>query len=418
MSRSLADIVLDFIAELRLAGVRISIAESLDAMRAIAAAGLSRVRMREALRASLIKDEADNSTFDALFGSFFEAPHRSSGDRRNSRGARIGVSGSGHGSGAGTDVRPEVTKPTLPLPTSDKPDTSTAEDDHQAGGKLLDSEGIDDAAGAEAAITESRFGQDFGSSLKWLDKTDARDLDAGTAGRIQRIETMPFADYSQLEYEQARDTLAILQRRLRLRLGRRMRVARRGRIDLRRTLHAAVQHGGALIDPRFRSRRPKHLDLLMLVDISGSVHYAATLMLELMAGARECFRRMHAFIFIDRLAAADFEQGHLVMTPPLDLHARSDYGRVGAELLAKHSGLLTRTTVTVVMGDARNNRRPPRLDLMRDIVRRCHSVMWLNPEPLDRWDSGDSIISAYSRVIPVIPSTNLRMLETALQTIG
>jgi uncharacterized protein with von Willebrand factor type A (vWA) domain len=55
MPMSLKNALLDFIAELRVAGVRISVAESLDAMHAVAAAGLERTRLRDALRAALIK---------------------------------------------------------------------------------------------------------------------------------------------------------------------------------------------------------------------------------------------------------------------------------------------------------------------------------------------------------------------------
>ena len=60
---TMRDALLAFIAELRSAGVRISVAESMDAMRAVAAVGLIRARMREALAATLIKDEADRVTY-------------------------------------------------------------------------------------------------------------------------------------------------------------------------------------------------------------------------------------------------------------------------------------------------------------------------------------------------------------------
>src|SRR5579883_2960156 len=65
--------LLGFIARLRAAGVRISVAESLDAAHAVAAAGLARSRMREALAAALIKDEADRPLFDREFDLYFSA---------------------------------------------------------------------------------------------------------------------------------------------------------------------------------------------------------------------------------------------------------------------------------------------------------------------------------------------------------
>jgi uncharacterized protein with von Willebrand factor type A (vWA) domain len=230
---------------------------------------------------------------------------------------------------------------------------------------------------------------------------------------------MPFDKFSDLDYDEARDALAPLIRRFRIRLGRRLRLARTGRIDFRRTIRAALQRGGALIDLNFRARRPRHVDLVILADISGSVRYAAQLMLELMAGARGCFRRVSSFVYVDHLAEADFEDGHLVMTPALDLYARSDFGRVLGELWERRTGLLTRGTIVVIMGDGRNNRLPARADLVREIVRACRAVVWLNPEDPARWGTGDSAIKQYAREVnAIVPSRNLRELQVALAAIA
>jgi uncharacterized protein with von Willebrand factor type A (vWA) domain len=188
-----------------------------------------------------------------------------------------------------------------------------------------------------------------------------------------------------------------------------------GRIDFRRTIRASLQHGGALGDLRFRARRPRHLDLLILADISGSVKYASTLMLEIVAGAAACFRRVRSFVYIDRLAEAGFEEGHLALTPPLDLYARSDFGSVLKELWSRRAALISRATVIVIMGDGRNNRRPARTDLLRDLARLSRTVLWLIPEPQARWNTGDSAIRQYAReCAALIPCENLRELERAL----
>src|SRR5262249_47863365 len=62
---------------------RISVAESIDAMNAVAAAGLEQARLREALAATLIKDEADRAIFDETFTKFFAAPPGTKGKRRH-----------------------------------------------------------------------------------------------------------------------------------------------------------------------------------------------------------------------------------------------------------------------------------------------------------------------------------------------
>jgi uncharacterized protein with von Willebrand factor type A (vWA) domain len=246
-------------------------------------------------------------------------------------------------------------------------------------------------------------------------ETETPGLEAGRAAALRTIERMPFANYSDLEFETARDVLGALKRRFRLRVSRRLRVAGAGRIDFRRTIRASLQHGGALGDLRFRARRPRHIDLLILADISGSMKYASTLMLEIVFGAAACFGRLRSFVFIDRLAEVSFEYGHLAMSPHLDLFARSDFGRVLSELWDRRAALISRATVIVIMGDGRNNRRPARADLLRDLARLSRATLWLIPEPQVRWNTGDSAIRQYARECSgLISCENLHELERGL----
>src|SRR5229473_2558629 len=93
---TLRDELLRFINQLRGAGVRISIAETLDAMNAISAAGLERAPMREALAATLIKDEDDRHIFEELFAIFFASARNPTDDGWRKPGAESSIApGSG-----------------------------------------------------------------------------------------------------------------------------------------------------------------------------------------------------------------------------------------------------------------------------------------------------------------------------------
>src|SRR5207244_166440 len=84
-------------------GVEVSVAESLDALVAVAAVGVEREPMREALAAALVKHEADRPAFDRLFDEAFplvggaEEGRR----RRRARGAGGGAVPTGAGRGGG-----------------------------------------------------------------------------------------------------------------------------------------------------------------------------------------------------------------------------------------------------------------------------------------------------------------------------
>ncbi len=422
--------LLDFVAELRTAGVRISIAESLDAMHAVAAAGIERLPMREALAAALIKDEADRPAFDELFARRFAPPQPHAGERRGRErrsgtfGAAGGPNPSGSASGDKTSTpKPEnETEPAIRQPRTADPRPKTSHGRVAKGIAAMEQDSGQAAKPAggpsdhdSARADESHIDPQYDGAAR----TGAIGSESARAAALRAIEQTPFSLYSDLEYETARAALTILSRRFRVRLARRLKLAGAGRIDLRRTLRAAIQHGGALGDLRFRTRRPRHLELLILADISGSMKYASTLMLELAAGAAGAFRRVRSFVYIDRLAEAGFERGRLVMTPPLDLYARSDFGRVLAELKARRAELISRATVIVIMGDGRNNRRPARTDLLRELGRNARAMLWLIPEAPERWNTGDSAIGQYAKVVDTLLLVrNLREMTVGLSRIA
>lgn len=417
----LRDQLVNFIASLRDAGVRISVAESIDAMNAVAAVGLERARMHEALAAALIKDEADRAVFDEAFESFFKASRTNRGEHPDQRGEQVSAAAGrgrpGENPTPRDDAQLRTDQPRDGEQSSDRDEKRSPSEAKPS--KKTKTAHRDDAEGkdAERKSDEARGREEQDGDSREESRTPG--IDAARVARLRAIERRPFDNFSDLDYDEARDALAPLIRRFRIRLGRRLRLAKTGRIDFRRTIRAAMQRGGAMIDLNFRARRPRHVDLMILADISGSVRYAAQLMLELMAGARGCFRRVSSFVYVDHLAEADFEQGHLVMTPALDLYARSDFGRVLGELWNRRTGLLTRSTIVVIMGDGRNNRLPARADVIREIARTCRAVVWLNPEDPARWGTGDSAIKQYAREVKLlVPSRNLRELQLGLSAIG
>src|SRR5580698_7691272 len=116
---SLRDAILELIADLRSAEVRISVAESLDAMRAMAAIGIERGPLREALAAALIKEEADRAIFDETFSRRFGSARPDYADAHRSRGERTGL----HGASGGPSE-------------SSMPDAAHAQPDDEAPGGL------------------------------------------------------------------------------------------------------------------------------------------------------------------------------------------------------------------------------------------------------------------------------------------
>src|SRR3989442_15109703 len=96
--------ILDFVQTLRArGGVEVSLAESLDALVAVAAVGVEREAMREALAAALVKHETDRRGFAVLFDGPLPLPGSAAGGGAggHARGAGGGGGPAGAGGGGG-----------------------------------------------------------------------------------------------------------------------------------------------------------------------------------------------------------------------------------------------------------------------------------------------------------------------------
>jgi uncharacterized protein with von Willebrand factor type A (vWA) domain len=382
--------LLAFAQELRAHGIGVSVAESMDAVAAVAAAGVERETLREALAATLVKDERDRATFDRLFEKAF--PLVAGGVAAEGRRRRpAGGSGGGAGRGRASQMGRSGSRP-----GSEEESTTPSGPGRR-----------DDARGHAVRRGEERSGEP---------RRDEHDRRAGRAARRQALLEQPLELLTARDVAEARDLVRELGARLRGRLARRERALRRGRLDLRRTLRAAVGSGGVPLRLRRRGRRPGRPDLVALCDLSGSVAAASELLLGLVAPAAGYFRRVHLFAYVDRLCAVSIEQGHVAPAGRLDLHARSDFGRVLADLWQRERDVLRRGTLVLVLGDARNNRLPPRADLLRAVRERVQRVLWLVPEPRTRWDTGDSVLRLYAASCDaVLECLTLGALVTAVR---
>ena len=62
-----------------------------------------------------------------------------------------------------------------------------------------------------------------------------------------------------------------------------------------------------------------------------------------------------------------------------------------------------------MLGDARTNQFDPMEWALADLRQRIRRVVWLNPEPPERWNTGDSVIRAYAPFCDaVLPCATLR----------
>jgi uncharacterized protein with von Willebrand factor type A (vWA) domain len=183
---------------------------------------------------------------------------------------------------------------------------------------------------------------------------------------------------------------ARLARVMRARLVRRDQIRRRGRrIDLRRTIHRNVSHGGMPFDLAWRRRKIKPLRLVVLLDASGSMSLYTAFFVRFLHGVVDAFREAEAFVFHTRLAHVSPSLRDRDVTRAverLSLMAQGIGGgtRIGESLATFNRWharrVINSRTALMIVSDGYDTGEPGQLgEEMRRLRRRCRKIIWLNP---------------------------------------
>jgi uncharacterized protein with von Willebrand factor type A (vWA) domain len=219
----------------------------------------------------------------------------------------------------------------------------------------------------------------------------------GGEGRMEgasRADNLAEVDFRNMndpdQIEQAHAVAARLAKTMRTRLTRRDLARRRGyRLDLRRTIHSNISHGGVPIDLVKRQRKPKPLRLVMLLDASGSMSMYTGVFLRFIHGVLDEFREAEAFLFHTRLAYVSDAMKEKDASRALDRLSILAQGAGGGTRIGEslqtfnrwHAArvLHSRSCVMIVSdgyetGDAKLLGRE-----MAALAKRCRRIVWLNP---------------------------------------
>ncbi len=243
------------------------------------------------------------------------------------------------------------------------------------------------------------------------------------------VEELDLFHLSAEDQAQLRTHIRPLARKLATRVAVKRRQGKDGRLDMRRTVRRSLSTGGVPFEPSFRPRRPHRPELFVICDVSGSVASFARFTLMLVHTLQEQFSKVRSFAFIDTLdeVTALFEGGDvgeairrmMAEAELVWLDGHSDYGHSLERFHAEHAGDVTPRSTVIVLGDARNNYRQAGAWVLQDLQRRARRVFWLNPEPIQFWDTGDSIASSYARYVEdMVEVRNLKQLAQFVERIA
>ncbi|MDP5088189.1 MAG: VWA domain-containing protein [Ilumatobacteraceae bacterium] len=347
------DLMSGFIAELRSAGLPVSLTENLDAMEAVKVIPIEdRDAFKYALGATLVKNNAHWRVFETIFEVYFSlrGPEyeinqdnqpddcwREMQDQMD----QVKGQGEGKGSGGGMDsLTPEEIAAMLmralmngdqammrALAKQSVQRFAGMEPGRPVGGtyylyrtlrnldldnmlqKLMDANR--EMSKQELTSLEERLEKDeFESRIEQFKQEVEAEIrrrlvaDRGAEAMAKTLrkplpEDVEFMHASRDEMQSLKKALYPLTRKLAARLARKRRHGRKGPLDFRNTVRHSLSYGGVPADPKFRYPRPAKPELMVVADISGSVAAFARFTLMFVYAIQNQFSKVRSFVFID-----------------------------------------------------------------------------------------------------------------------
>ena len=447
-----------FFRAARGAGVRLSPAESIDAMRAVSRIGFTdRAILRDTFLLTLAKTQDEKKALGDCFDLFFDQPEPGQQTPEDGKADEQDSSGSNSASdspadSSGGDQQAEGLGPLAEmLLARDRNEIAAAVANAanaaalsdiryftQRGifsGRILDQMGIqrlrddlDNLTASNPGLAERLAAATDGlrdavretvsQALLLYGREEAENL------RNEILRNAPLARIEPRQVEQMRALIRDIARRLRERYSKPRKRQRRGHLDVRRTIRRNAAWGGV---PFLTAWKRKHRDrpkIVALCDVSGSVARVSDFFLLLIHSLHEVVDDVRSFAFSGHLIeVSDILEKKSPEAAMAEIMSKvgfgsSDYGSSFADFEDEWMNTITPQTTVIVLGDARSNNLDPRADILRRIGERSKRLVWLNPEGRMAWGFGDSEMPRYATFCSVVRQcATARQLERAVSDI-
>jgi uncharacterized protein len=451
--------IVQFIVALRNSGVRVSLAESIDAFKAIDQLGVQdRDIFRTTLRTTLVKDKSDLPTFDELFPLFFQSVEPPAMDKPSEEMTPEEAEMIAKALREFSDQLREMLEKLMEGKPLSKEELEALEQQlnmdevtdlrHQKWMANRMAQAMQFPEVREALeelmqmLAEMGMDPDRLEELRQIMQGNQQSLEeqlnqhvgqriAENISKQERQEkadgllNRPFEMLSEDDMRTLRQEVKRLAAALRTRLALRLKRARTGQLDVKSTLRANLKHGNVPIDLKHRDQimKPK---IVVICDLSTSMRHISELMLGFLYSVQDQISKTHAFAFIDHLEYISVyfqgKQPHEAIPEILKSmpsgHYNTNLGYSLENFSHTYMDMVDKRTTFIVVGDGRNNYNDPQLEIFKDIARRSRNTIWLNPEEMNQWGRGDSDMLKYAPLCgKVFQVTNLNQLSEAVDSL-
>jgi hypothetical protein len=239
--------------------------------------------------------------------------------------------------------------------------------------------------------------------------------------RDEFLQAARLSNLERRDFDRMRVIVRAMAKKLATRYGRVRKRKRRGHLDVRRTLRRNMAFDSIPFITVWKQRKIEKPRVVVLCDVSGSVASVAQFLLLFLYSLNEALADVRSFAFsgnmieVSDILEQDTIEDAIVKILKEIGFGSSNYGRALADFEDNWLRHVDGKTTVIIMGDARGNNTNPRTEIMKSIFERSKRVIWLNPEFKSSWGTGDSDMFRYAPYCHVLTVCNsVRHLERTL----
>ena len=212
--------------------------------------------------------------------------------------------------------------------------------------------------------------------------------------KLSNIEKRNFKDVQEVVIKMAKKLISIHSKR--------RKTFKRGQLDIRKTLRKNMQYDGMFFDIKWKAQKVDRPKVMAICDVSGSVSNYSRFLLMFLFSLAEILPKIRSFAFSSDLGEVTDLFEHSTLEDAMAKTMRdfgngsTDYGQMLADFKSHCMEDVNNKTTIIILGDARNNYGDPKNEVLREIYDKCQRVIWLNPEPKMSWSVGDSEMTKYA----------------------
>lgn len=208
-----------------------------------------------------------------------------------------------------------------------------------------------------------------------------------------------------------------MAKKLASRHSRKRRKLKRGQLNMAMTIRKGIANDGVMFNTYWRKTRKEKPQILAVCDVSGSVAAYAKFLLLFLYSLQDVLPKVRSFAFSSHLGEVSTYFDDYPVEKAIELvnwkyGGATDYGQSLKDFAKLALNDINSNTTVIILGDARNNNGDPGLEIMRSVYQRSRQVLWLNPESRRVWGSGDSEMLRYQSACHFSAEcNNLKQLE-------